>query len=153
MMNKLLLCFLLFSFVANAQAKKSTKEKAIHYIEKTINDEVEFSEFEIKGDTISWNENGENIYIYRSFKNVKFDKISDFEVSHASDKNENIIIKFSVNTIKFHTKGIINEEAFDNQHDDVDKIEIVVPSDKVQSIIKTFERLKEITIKENSVQK
>lgn len=147
----LLLCLLSFSFNASSQTKKSTKEQITHFIEKTINDQDEFSEFQIKEDLISWEENGENVYIYCVFTNVSFDKISGFDVSLSSDKNKNISIKFSVNTIKFHTKGRVNEESFDNQLDGVNKIEIVVPFNKVKSIIKAFKRLKEIAIKENSI--
>jgi hypothetical protein len=144
--------FMIVTFVVNAQDKKPTKEETIQFIQKTVNSGGRDREFQINDANVSYKNVFPNIGINynRQFTNVRFDKLLEvYQSSLSSDGNSNVRVKFSVNTVKYHLTGSVYDEAKEVIKDDSDGFSIVIPTDKVQSIIKAFNRLKEITIEEN----
>nr|WP_315153950.1 hypothetical protein [uncultured Flavobacterium sp.] len=153
-MKKLItICLFMATFyTAFAQNKKPTKEETIQFIQKTVNSGGRLSEFTISDTNISWKRVSPSIGMNVTFKhaNVRFDKILKvYESSLSGDGNSNVTIEFSINTIKFHSTGTHYEESVESIDNNRDKISLILPRDKVQSIIKAFDRLKEITIEEN----
>ncbi|WP_146194616.1 hypothetical protein [Flavobacterium crocinum] len=134
------------------QAKKPTKEETIQFIQKTVSNAGRDLEFQINDTKVSWKniEPSIGLNYNREFTNVRFEKLLEvYQSSLSSGENSNVRIKFSVNTIKYHLTGTFYDEIKDLTIDDKDGFTIVVPREKVQSIIKAFDRLKEITIEEN----
>lgn len=153
-MKKVTTVLLLLSILsaAQGQAKKPTKEETIQFIQKTVSNAGRDLDFQINDTRVSWKniEPSIGLNYNREFTNVRFEKLAEvYQSSLSSGENSNVRVKFSVNTIKYHLTGTFNDEVKDLTIDDKDGFTIVVPSEKVQSIIKAFDRLKEITIEEN----
>lgn len=145
--------FMLITFSVNAQDKKPTKGETVQFIQKSVNNSGgEESEFRIDEAKVSWKNVWPSVGINwtREFTNVRFDKITKvYESSPGGDGISNLIVEFSVKVIKYHLTGTTYDEAIEVNQDGANTLQFMVPTEKVQSIIKAFDRLKEITIEEN----
>jgi len=153
-MKKLItICLLLATaFTVKAQESKPTKEQTIQFIQKTVNSAGNQSAFKISDNTVSWKDVSPKIgwNTISEITNVRFDKILKvYQWSLSSGENSNVSVEFSVNTIKYHTTGTIYDEVQDFKEDNGNSFQIIIPTDKLESIIKAFNRLKEITMEEN----
>jgi len=158
-MKNLLTLFAIFLItgIANAQNTKPTLEETVNFIVRTLNNSYNamgpVSEFAI-------NENGLNYRVTTKYWDYKynylgvfFDNIRNVTIDKSyvfGNDNIPIDLTFTSKSISLHTTGSNQlKKNVDERTNDIDNITLAVPRDKAPSIVKAFERLKEIYQQEN----
>lgn len=160
-MKNLLTIFILFLGLGlvNAQEKKPTKEETINFIERILNTSHNMngpvSEFKINDNTLLYRVFDDSFLDQKvEYYGIYFEKINSVTIDpiNYSNNNTRIKINFDYNGIRksVKTKWFIEGlEDANHSEDNLNIISLAVPKIKAESIIKAFERLKEIAKEEN----
>ncbi len=158
-MKNLLILFALFLGLGSAstQTQKPTKEETIAFIERTLNNSYNsagpVSEFRLREDGFSFKTVTEFWNYKYEYKGVFFDQIKTIEIDRSyfySNDNVPIDITFNSANISLRITGSNqSDKNVDKSTSAISTFTLAAPEIKAPSIIKAFQRLKEIYQEEN----